>query len=745
MPRRIASVVLLVLMLAAGRITRAADGVVGDGTAGSCTFAELQSEVVAGGSISFNCGANPLTITVTSTLDITAATTTLDGGNFITLSGANARRIFTVTTLGNNAITLTLRNLTLTNGRASGTNENANGAAIMIRNQSISLASPPTLNIEDVTFTGNISNLTSFSGAGINAYDFGGGGIYAIGGTVNVTDSAFTDNNANNAAGGAIHILRSNLSIQNSTFTGNSAIGSIPANSVGGAIYMDGLRETGGSFTISGSRFEDNTAYNSGGAIHVNLYENASPFTVDQSSFINNRVTGGTRGQGGAIGGGGTDIGGATGNPSITITNSLFSGNSARSTGSPGDGSGGALSFPQKAVIMIANSTFTGNIAYGTSYNANGGAIYITGNTTVFQIINSTIADNHAGWVGGGVVNSALPSTTTPGGIIRNTIFSNNTADNGTNTWDIQQQCGAIVTNPGVSVIPPLTNGGNNFQYPNRNPSPNYWNETVCASSITIADAKLQPLTDNGGPSQTRALASDSPAIDAGSNTVCAAAPISNLDQRGQSRPVDGNGDASAVCDSGAFEFVSNQPPFAPTLIAPTNNAVLSTNALTFTWNHGAFAEEYRLQVDDDPGFGSPSIDETQTATSFPVGYLAVGTYSWRVQSINPYGTAYSSVQTFTIISAQNAAPIHTLYTTLTPTLTWSAVDWAVGYWVQVDDSPTFNAPVLFQNTNVPADQLSITAILSADGVYYWRVCARPTPSECRGWSAVDSFVIDAP
>ena len=45
-------------------------------------------------------------------------------------------------------------------------------------------------------------------------------------------------------------------------------------------------------------------------------------------------------------------------------------------------------------------------------------------------------------------------------------------------------------------------------------------------------------------------LTSDSPAIDAGDDTVCPA-----TDYRGFARPVDGDGDGNAVCDVGAYEW----------------------------------------------------------------------------------------------------------------------------------------------------------------------------------------------
>lgn len=56
---------------------------------------------------------------------------------------------------------------------------------------------------------------------------------------------------------------------------------------------------------------------------------------------------------------------------------------------------------------------------------------------------------------------------------------------------------------------------------------------------------------NNGGVTYSRALAPQSPAIDAGDPEDC---PVT--DQRGVLRPVDGDGDSIARCDIGSFEFV---------------------------------------------------------------------------------------------------------------------------------------------------------------------------------------------
>jgi hypothetical protein len=67
----------------------------------------------------------------------------------------------------------------------------------------------------------------------------------------------------------------------------------------------------------------------------------------------------------------------------------------------------------------------------------------------------------------------------------------------------------------------------------------------------------LGPLQNNGGPTQTQALLKGSPAIDGGNLNGCIdfAVTVVNTDQRGMLRPLDGNGDAIAICDIGAVEY----------------------------------------------------------------------------------------------------------------------------------------------------------------------------------------------
>lgn len=69
-------------------------GVVGNGTAGSCTEAALETALSGGGLVTFNCGG-PKTIVLTSQKTITADTI-INGVGVIKLSGGGTTRLFDV-------------------------------------------------------------------------------------------------------------------------------------------------------------------------------------------------------------------------------------------------------------------------------------------------------------------------------------------------------------------------------------------------------------------------------------------------------------------------------------------------------------------------------------------------------------------------------------------------------------------------------------------------------------------------
>jgi len=233
--------------------------VVGMGTAATCTFAALQTAATAGGVITFNCGAAPVTIAVTATLKVPITkNTVIDGGGKITLDGGNAVRILSfdspnwlATDFG-----LTLQHITLVNGKATPTEmiptapapcsqgwNDGQGGAVYMRDGYLVV-------IDSIFMNNQAAPLGP---------DTGGGAIYVQGskGNVWIVSSTFTGNSASNA--GAVGGLFAGLNIYNSLFMDNHAVGhdannndpsmcsamnagqnEIGSGGNGGAIYDDG-------------------------------------------------------------------------------------------------------------------------------------------------------------------------------------------------------------------------------------------------------------------------------------------------------------------------------------------------------------------------------------------------------------------------------------------------------------------------------------------------------------------------
>jgi predicted outer membrane repeat protein len=441
-----------------------------------------------GTTIQFNPGLANQTIVLTSgQLEIAAGKQiTIDGqgASGLTISGNNASRIFAVNSNQDFPAALTVRNLTLANGYT-----NEQGGAIYSTHKG-------TVVVEQVTFRNNVANqgggaiysawennltVTASKFEGNQAIagnsENGGGAIAFISpGNLTVRDSDFLNNRGIN--GGAINSLNGKLTIQNSRFIGNDTTAAYYANGAanpdlrgyGGAVYTDrasSLNEAAGSINISDSVFEGNTGRSEGGGVY--LYTGTQDqVSISRSIFKDNQALAlptPTNNGSESIGGGLVVISNGL-NRGLSLDQTAFVNNVA-------GGQGGGL-WTMDAPTTIQNSTFSGNRVTGTSSSVIGGGLAVYSPT---QITNSTIANNTAGWVGGGL--SATGATVG----VQNTIFYNNSA---ANPWGIQQH-----TNRALDDL------GGNTQFPPK--STTLANDTNATASIRLADPGLGPLTFQNG------------------------------------------------------------------------------------------------------------------------------------------------------------------------------------------------------------------------------------------------------
>jgi hypothetical protein len=236
-----------------------------------------------------------------------------------------------------------------------------------------------------------------------------------------------------------------------------------------------------------------------------------------------------------------TQGGGLQNSGRLSLSDSDISGNVS-------DRMGGGIY--NSGLLTIDNSSISQNSA-GTNgyYGDGGGGIYVTGTLT---LNNSTISGN-TGNFGEGVL------------LYNGTFNSNNSTISGNKSYGFRNENGKITLQNTIVA----GNGGssdcynNTYGYSGTVLSLGYnliGNSYSCSFSPVTGDqvgtnakpinARLGMLQDNGGATQTQALYSDSPALNAGNPATPGSGGAACLatDQRGIARPV------GSACDIGAYE-----------------------------------------------------------------------------------------------------------------------------------------------------------------------------------------------
>ena len=474
-----------------------------DSGAGSLRQALIDANAtVAADTINFNTAGHfsvPRTITVASALSISEAIT-IDApaaaGQKVTISGGNAVQIMGINATP--AATMTLRNLTFQDGRklAGGLGGGVpNGGGILVT------SAQTVARFEGCTISGCFA-----SGSGGAIYCSNGtvildtctlsgneattgGGLYLEGtGTATITQSTFFANNANVGAGIASGDANCTCTATNTLFSLNSAVHN------GGGLYF----YEGADLTLTSCTFSANSAIYGAGA----YLEDFVGADVLNCVFANNTAAG----QGGGMSSAAADL---------YIYGSTFSGNNAAH--------GAGLFTRSFGASALANCTFSGN-----SSSTFGGGLNCT-DTAVLDLRNCTVAGNSAPTGSGmycGIWSNARMS---------NTIVASNTGDaNGDISGGVSSDGHNL-----IGLLPP--GGGFSASL----------GDLVGRTAAPI-DPMLGPLQNNGGSTQTRALLTGSPAIEAGDEALVVNPPFQAppyLDQRSQSR-VSGN-----TVDIGAFEY----------------------------------------------------------------------------------------------------------------------------------------------------------------------------------------------
>jgi len=358
------------------------------------------------------------------------------------------------------------------------------------------VASTGALTLENITLTAGLAQ-------GENGQDgtvAGGGGAAGLGGAV---------------------YNQGTLTVLDSTLARNAAVGGN-----GGAASTTGTTGNGGGFGGAGG------GAGSQGSSGVTT---VLPGRGDDGVFASG-------GGGGAIGGIGGFGGGGGGNTLAHMPDDsgTLGGSGGVGGGGAGAGLGGAIFNDQGATLVLTDATLASNVASsgtpatgGNSASGAGGAIFNRDGTVTVN--NTTIAGNIAASGGDGIYNYSDAIGQTAQLTLVSSIVASTATQNVVNT-QAAGTASVLASAPNI-VQSGIVGGG-----------------TIVATGVLTVDPQLETLANNGGPTQTMAPASTSPALGKGSNPL-------NLttDQRSYAaRTING------ATDIGAFETGAKLPVSTP-------------------------------------------------------------------------------------------------------------------------------------------------------------------------------------
>jgi len=268
---------------------------------------------------------------------------------------------------------------------------------------------------------------------------------------------------------------------------------------VGTVATIEGLTITNGNAQLLGTLLGDG-----GGVLNVG----GSTLTLIEVNVSGNTAT---------SFGGGVATRSLLGTTSTTyITRSLVSDNNAL-LGGAGISNIATAGIISSAVTTVTNTTVTLNNTV-----AEAGGVSNLGGTV--NLVNNTISHNSSTLAGGGVVNVAgifgLGVTN-----VRNTIIAHNNAVIVGGILSLSDDVLGIFNSLGNNLIGNNFNAEVSFQasvFIDGLPQPNVNADIVgsISAGTTVIDPRLAALSDNGGPTNTRAVLFGSPAIDRGNNCV---------------------------------------------------------------------------------------------------------------------------------------------------------------------------------------------------------------------------------
>ncbi|MGO4599716.1 hypothetical protein [Terrabacter sp. 2RAF25] len=185
--------------------------------------------------------------------------------------------------------------------------------------------------------------------------------------------------------------------------------------------------------------------------------------------------------------------------------------------------------------------------------------------------------------------------------------------------------------------------------------------------------------------------------------------------------------------------------PQAPSGLSPAGG-VTTTPTPVLAWQPATAATRYDVEVSSAPDYSSNLVSMSTTNTRLvPTSVLPEGPVYWRVRSVDSTGTGTWATASFTVLTTPPPVPLSPpngaeplAQPANPPLLSWTAVQGAVGYEIDVDVDTDFIGASTYSTKTTSL----VVPDAKADGTYNWRVRAQLSNGRYTRNSSVWSYRI---